>query len=182
MLNCSRCGLTNKPYDSVCVICSEPLQDQAAADAKRKEWDALGPRMRAEQEAVFDRMLASRREHLEWLQKHRAVHAVAGALLLNFIMACATCFNAPWCIFLDLALGAGAGLAINRFRGGATRGALVFFGAALLGLLLKVPFLGGGFGQGLWLLSILGLLAVYIVGYLMGLKLDSDHADRSVTT
>src|SRR5262245_38339770 len=105
MLNCTRCGLTNKPYDAACAICSLPLQDPAAADAKRKEWDALGPKLRAEQEAVFDRMRASRLEHLDWLKKHRTAHAVAGALLLNFIMACATCFNAPWCIPLDLALG-----------------------------------------------------------------------------
>jgi hypothetical protein len=182
MLNCHRCGLTNKPYDAACVICGDPLQEQAAADAKRKEWDALGPKMRAEQEAVFDRMLGSRREHLEWLNNHRLVHAAAGALILNFVMLCGTLFQAPWCIFFDLALGAAAGLLLNRLRGGSWQGAGIFFVAGGLSILLKLPFIGSELGGGYWLLAVFGLLFLLCIGYVMGLKLHSDHSDRSVTT
>jgi len=48
--------MTNRPYDAVCGLCGKPVQDQAAADAKRREWDALPPLLREEQEQAFDRM------------------------------------------------------------------------------------------------------------------------------
>jgi hypothetical protein len=181
MLNCHDCGLTNKPYDTHCAICGNLLQDQAAADTKRKEWDALGPKMRDEQEAVFDKMRASRLEHREWLQTHRLIHAVAGALILNFVMACCTFFQAKGCIFFDLGLGAAAGLLLNRFHGGAWHGAAVFFGAGVASILLKIPFLGSSLEVGLWLVAVVGLFFLTCIGYYMGLKLDLDHADRSVT-
>ena len=45
MLNCHGCGLTSRPYEAVCALCDHPLQDEAVAQAKRLEWDALPPNL-----------------------------------------------------------------------------------------------------------------------------------------
>lgn len=181
MLNCHSCGLTNRPYDARCSHCERPLQDPADAAARRKEWDALTPALREELERNFDRMREGTLDHLDWLNRHRITHAVIGAMLVNFTMNGSTFFQAPWSIPVDLSLGAAAGLALNRRHGGAWQGAGIFLGAGLASLLIKTPMLGRDWMTfGGWLLACFALLILVIFGYFLGLKLDFDHADRSV--
>jgi hypothetical protein len=182
MLNCSGCGLTNVPYEAFCVSCRRPLQEQAAADAKRREWDALPPKLREEQEQAFVKMRASVEEHWRWLRRYRATHAIIGAAIVNILMNGSVLFASPWSIPVDLALGAAAGLLLNRLRGGAWLGAGIFAGAAVLSVLLRMPFLDrAGYLMGAWLVTCFALLLVVIGGYLMGMKLEGDHHDHFVT-
>lgn len=181
MLNCPACGLTNRPYHADCSNCARPLQDAAAADARRREWDALSPKLREEFERDFDRMRAGTLEHLAWLNRHRLTHAILGAMLLNLILNGSTLFAAPWSIPVDLALGAAAGLALNRRHGGAWTGTGIFLGAGVVSLLAKLPFLGRDFAETGWFLTCFALFLVASLGYLLGLKMDFEHADRSVT-
>jgi len=181
MLNCAACGLTNRPYDTDCSNCARPLQDRETADAKRRDWDALSPKLREEFERDFDRMRAGTLDHLAWLNKHRITHAVVGALLVNLTINISTLFAGHWTIPLDVALGAGAGLALNRWHGGAWHGAGLFFGAGVLSLLAKMPLLGSGHMEFGWFLTCFALFFLAAVGYLLGVKMDFEHADRSVT-
>lgn len=182
MLNCGGCGLTNVPYEAACVSCKTPLQDAAAADARRREWDALPPRLREEQEQAFVRMRASVEEHRRWLRRYRLVHAICGAALVNLLMNGSVFFASPWSIPIDLALGAAAALMLNRLRGGAWHGAAIFAGAAGASVVLRVPFLDmGAYLLGSWLITCFAVFLVVIGGYLMGMKLDYDHRDHFVT-
>jgi hypothetical protein len=181
MLNCGDCGLTHRPYDVLCSHCGRPLQEPAAAEAKRREWDALSPRIREDMERNFDRSRQGTLDHLQWLKRHRLTHVILGAMLVNLIMNGATVFAAPWTIPLDLFLGAGAGLALNRWRGGAWRGTGVFAAAGLVSLIVKVPVLGSEWRDGGWLLISLAVFFLGLAGYLVGLTMDYEHADRSVT-
>jgi len=180
MLNCDACGLTNRPYEVACAHCARPLQEPAAAEARRREWDALSPALREDMERRFDRMSEGTLEYNDWLNKHRITHAVIGAALVNLTMNGATFFAAPWTIPVDLATGAAAGLFLNRRRGGAWQGAGIFFAAGALSLLLKAPLLGSGLWMGGWFLVCFAVFFQVLVGYLMGLQLDFEHADRSV--
>jgi hypothetical protein len=181
MLNCGGCGLTNRPYDTNCSHCDAPLQDVDIAAARRRDWDALTPKLREEMERNFDRMRQGTVEYVEWLNRHRIVHAVLGAMLVNMSMNGSTFFQAPWTIPVDLALGAGAGLLLNRWHGGVWHGAGVFFGAGVISMVLKLPILGRESMAGAWLLTCFALFFLAIMGYLLGLKLDFEHADRTVT-
>jgi len=181
MLNCGGCGLTNRPYDTNCSHCDAPLQDVEAATAKRREWDALTPKLREEMERDFDRMREGTVEYAEWLNRHRIIHAILGAMLVNLTMNGSTMFQVPWSIPVDLALGAAAGLALNRRHGGVWTGAGLFFGAGVISMLLKIPFLGRDGMSGAWFLSCFALFFLASIGYLIGLKLDFEHTDRSVT-
>lgn len=180
MLNCHACGLTNRPYETACSNCERPLQDAAAAKAKRREWDALTPALREEMEKSFDRMREGTLEHLQWLRRHRLTHAVVGAFLLNLTINGATLFIGHWTIPVDVALGAGAGLLLNRWHGGAWHGAGIFMAAGILALVCKSPFLRALDGNGGWLLVCFAFFMLTCLGYFMGLKLDYEHADRAV--
>jgi len=182
MLNCGGCGLTNVPYETKCVSCSAPLQDAAAAGAKRREWDALPPKLREEQEQAFVRMRASVEEHWRWLRRYRLVHAICGAALVNMLMNGSVFFASPWSIPIDLALGAAAALALNRLRGGSWHGAGLFAGASIASVILRIPFLNmGAYLQGYWFFTCFAVFLVVIGGYFMGMKLDYDHRDHFVT-
>jgi hypothetical protein len=181
MLNCGACGLTNRPYDARCSHCEAPLQDQETAAAKAREWNALSPKLREEMERNFDRMRQGTVEYLEWLNRHRLIHAALGAMLVNVTMNGSTLFEAPWTIPADLALGAAAGLALNRWHGGVWHGSGVFFGAGVLSMLIKLPILGREAMIGAWFLTCFALFFLAVTGYLIGLKLDFEHADRAVT-
>jgi hypothetical protein len=182
MLNCSGCGLTNVPYETACVSCRTPLQDDGTAAARRREWDALSPKLREEQEQAFVKMRASVEEHWRWLRRYRLVHAICGAALVNMLMNGSVFFASLWSIPIDLALGAAAALVLNRLRGGSWNGAGLFAGAAVLSVLLRLPFLDlGEYGKGYWMFTCFAILLVVSGGYLMGLKLDLDHRDHFVT-
>jgi len=181
MLNCDACGLTNRPYEVACAQCARPLQDAAAAGVKRREWDALPVALREDMERAFDRMSEGTVEYNDWLNKHRLTHAFVGAMLVNWTMNGSTFFAAPWTIPVDLSIGAAAGLFLNRRRGGAWQGAGIFFVAGAVSILVKAPLLGSGLWVGGWFLVSFAIFFQTLIGYLMGLKLDVDHADRSVT-
>jgi hypothetical protein len=181
MLNCKSCGLTNRPYDTECSHCEQPLQDATAAAAKRKEWDALSPALRLEFERTFDRMREGTMDHIEWLRRHRLAHAFLGAMLVNLTMNGCTFFVAPWTIPVDLALGAGAGLALNRWHGGSWQGTGLFFGAGIVSFLIKLPFLGSGVWSGSGLVVSFAMFFLAIAGYLIGIHMEFGHSDRSVT-
>lgn len=181
MLNCQGCGLTNRPYDASCTHCNRLLQDAETAGAKLKEWEALSPKLREEMERTFDRMREGTLDHLGWLQRHRLRHAVLGAIVVNVVVNGGTFFQGHWTIPVDSALGAGAALLLNRWRGGAWHGAGLFLGAGVAALFCKLPFVDGDFLIGGWLLSCFAFFLLAIAGYFLGLKLDFEHADRSVT-
>jgi len=182
MLNCNACGLTNRPYDADCAQCRAPLQDRAAADAKRREWDALSPNLREEQERVFDKMRDSTEAHLLWLRKHRTTHAVLGGLLVSLLMNLSVGFASIPSIPVDLILGAAVALYLNRLRGGAWQGFGLFLGAAVLSLILMLPFINiEVYLTGYWFFTCFAVLAVSGGGYFMGMKLDSEHHDHFVT-
>jgi hypothetical protein len=90
MLICHRCGLTNLPYNVACPVCERPLQDEAAAAAKRAEWDALPKELREDQERVFERMRGGHQHHHQWLKKNRWTQSVLGAILVNMILGGST--------------------------------------------------------------------------------------------
>ncbi|MBI3856197.1 MAG: hypothetical protein HY293_10960 [Planctomycetes bacterium] len=182
MLNCQGCGVSNPPYEAACVLCAKPLQDAATAEAKRREWDALPPRLREEQERAFVRMRESVEEHGRWLRRHRLVHAIIGAGLVNMLMNGSVFFASPWSIPVDLALGAASALLLNRLRGGAWNGAGIFAGAAVASMILRAPFLNlGVYLMGYWFLTSFAAFLLVISGYVMGIKLEFDTADRAVT-
>jgi hypothetical protein len=182
MLNCPFCGLTNRPYESQCVACGKAIQDPAAAEAKRLEWDALPYKLRAEQEQAFDRMRAGTEGHHLWLKRYRVAHAVVGAVLVGLSMNASVFFVSPWSILIDLAIGAAAGLFLNRLRGGCWYGTGLFVGSAIVSVVLRAPFLNmEGYLQGGWLLTSFAVLFVAASGYIMGLTMDYTHRDHWVT-
>ena len=180
MLNCHSCGLTNRPYETACAHCERPLQDAEAAEAKRREWDALTPALREELEKNFDRMREGTLDHLQWLRRHRLTHAIIGALLVNLVVNGATLFEGHWTIPVDTALGAAAGLLLNRWHGGAWHGTGIFMAAGIAALICKAPFLGREFHDGGWFLVCFAFFMLACLGYFLGLKLNYEHADRAV--
>jgi hypothetical protein len=182
MLNCPACGVTNRPYDTDCVLCKEPIQEAGAAAAKRREWDALPAALRQEQEKAFDRMREGILSHLQWLKRHRVTHAVMGAVVTSLLMNGAVFFALGWPILIDLAVGAGAGLYLNRLKGGSWHGMGVFVGAAVLTVILKTFFMNTtAFLNGIWFFSCFAVFMLAGFGYLMGMKMDFDHTDHNVT-
>jgi hypothetical protein len=182
MLNCPYCGLSNRPYESRCTLCRKPIQDAADADAKRREWDALPAGLREEQERAFDRMRAGTEGHRLWLKRHRITHSIIGAALVNILMNGSVFFASPWSIPIDLAIGAVAALQLNRMRGGSWAGAGLFVAAAVHSVILRVPFLNMEvYLQGYWFFTCFAVFLLAIAGYFMGMKLDGEHLDHSVT-
>ena len=91
-----------------------------------------------------------------------------------------TFFAGPWTIPADLAIGAGAGLLLNRRPGGAWPGAGLFFAAGAPSFLIQAPLLGSDLWVGCWFPVSFAVFFQVLIGDLMGLKLDFEHADRSV--
>ena len=181
MLNCPRCGVTNRPYDTDCVLCHRPVQDKAAAEARRREWDALPPELRAQQEQAFNRMREAVEAHLAWLRHHRKTHAVLGGSLFSFFFDFGFFFNRPWMLLPDLAVGAAAALVLNHLKGGSWQGAGVFMAAAIVALVLRLPVIDvESWLSGPWLMACFGFTVIVGVGYLMGTYLDFDHHDHNV--
>jgi hypothetical protein len=181
MLNCHSCGLTNRPYATACTHCERPLQDAEAAAEKQREWDALTPALREELEKNFDRMREGTLDHLQWLRRHRLTHAATGAILVSLTVNGATLFQGHWSMPVDTALGAGAGLLLNRWHGGAWHGAGLFMAAGIAALVCKLPFLGRvNIAEGGWFVACFVFFILACLGYVLGLKLDFEHADRSV--
>ena len=182
MLNCPTCGLTNRPYEVACAECAAPLQELAAAEGRRREWDALPARLREEQERAYDQMREGTERHLQWLRRNRAAHAALGGLLVSVCMNLSVGFASIPSLPIDLVLGAAAALYLNRLRGGAWHGLGLFVGAAVLSVILRLPFLNvTEYLKGFWFLTCFAVLAVAGGGYFMGMKLDFEHRDHFVT-
>jgi hypothetical protein len=158
------------------------LQDREAADAKRREWDALSPKLRQEQEREFDRMKQSTEEHLRWLRSNRLAHAILGGLLVMLPMNLSVGFASIPSLPVDAILGAAGGLYLNRLRGGAWHGFGLFVGTAVLSMILRLPFLNvAEYLKGYWFFTCFAMLSVSGGGYLMGMKLEYEHRDHFVT-
>jgi hypothetical protein len=85
-------------------------------------------------------------------------------------------------IFIDLAIGAAAGLLLNRLKGGSWHGMGVFVGAAVAAVIGKLPFMNvEAYLNGVWFFTCFGVFMLAGFGYLMGLKMDFDHTDHNVT-
>jgi len=182
MLNCPFCGLTNRPYETQCGMCGKPIQNPLAAEAKRREWEALPPKLRQEQEQAFDRMRAGTEGHLLWLRRHRLGHSILGGVLVSFAMNASVFFASPWSILIDLAIGAAAALLLNRMRGGCWIGTGLFLAAVVISVVLRRPFLNGeGYLSGGWLLTSFAVFFLAVAGYALGLTMDYTHRDHWVT-
>lgn len=180
-MNCPSCGLANRPFEADCAHCRLALQDEDAAAAKRREWDALSPRMREEQERHFAGLRARFDEHAHWLKRHRLLHGILGGLAVGFFMNAGIFFATFWTIPIDLAIGAAAGVLLNRLGGGAYRGLAIFGGAAAASLLFFPVFLNMEvFLKGFWLFTSFAVTAVAGCGYALGLKLDFDHVEHQI--
>jgi hypothetical protein len=177
--HCRFCGLTNRPYAEACAHCARTLQAPGAAEAKRREWDALPAPLRAEYERAFDVARERFDDHVRWLRRHRWVHATLGGVLVVLPTNAALFFPTFWTIPIGFALGALAGLALNRVRGGAYRGLGLFGAAGALAVVLFLPFVEvQEYLKGWWLMHALVLAGVGGAGYYLGLKLEFEHVER----
>lgn len=180
-MNCRTCGLDNRPYEVACAHCAADLQDLDAAAAKLREWDLLSPVLRAEQEKHYASMRARFDDHQQWLRRNRVTHAILGALIVGVGMNAAIFFAVKWAIPIDLAIGAGAGLLLNRLGGGAYRGLALFSAAAALSVITLLPLIHTElFWKGIWLFSAIAVVFVGGAGYMLGLKLDLDHVEHQM--
>ncbi len=179
MLNCRDCGLTNRPYATACAHCRRPLQDDAAADVKQREFDALPPKLREEQELHYDRMAEHHGEHRNWLQRNRIAQGVSGAVLLDLTMNVTTFFAAPWSVPIDLALGAAAALLLNRLRGGAYIGLGLFLAACIASWIFRLMLMRAN-AEIPWIVPAAGVAMAGGGGYFMGRALDTSHVEHSV--
>jgi hypothetical protein len=179
-MNCPSCGLINLPYEVACAHCSTELQDPDVAHGKLREWNALSPELRREQDRYFIEMRARFDDHLQWLRRHRLVHAILGGVIVSFWMNAAIFFGLFWTFPIDFAIGAAAGHLLNRARGGAYRGLAIFTGAGTLAVVAIRPFtdMMSFLASGMWLFSTIGILVVAASGYYLGLKLDVEHVER----
>lgn len=178
-MNCRSCGLENRPCDADCAHCSRPLQDRDAAAARRREWDALSPKLRDEQERHYEGLRARFDEHVQWLRRHRLLHGAVGGLAVCFFMNAGIFFATFWTVPVDFAIGVAAGILLNRVRGGAYRGLAIFLGAAVASMAALPVFLDlGAFLHGAWLFTTFSVMVVSGCGYGMGLKLDFDHVEH----
>ena len=176
---CTHCGLTNRPYYTECAICSNTLQDPNAASVHRREWEQLSPPLREEFEKDFERFRKTYDDQNEWLKRYRVLHGVTGAIVLT------TCINIGFQgnVFqgtaLDLVVGAAAALYLNRLRGGSYLGMFLFFGASILAIVGRFPFISiDAFWGGWFLFSAIAITFVAAFGYTMGLQMESDRIER----
>lgn len=180
-MNCRACGLTNRPYEVACAHCHRDLQDPHEASAKLREWDLLSPALRAEQEKHFADLRARFDDHQVWLRSHRRLHALAGAFFVGFGMNAALLFQVLWTIPIDCAIGAAAGLMLNRLGGGSYRGLGLFAAAAVVCVVAMIPLVHMEvFLKGLWLFTSIAVMFVGGAGYYLGLKLDIDHVEHQL--
>jgi hypothetical protein len=178
-MNCRSCGLINRPYEEFCGHCRRELLAPGAAAGKKREWEALSPALRAEQEKRYASLRTRFDEHLRWLRRHRLAHAAFGGIFVCLGMNAAVFFVSLWPVPIDFALGVAAGALLNRAGGGAYRGLGIFVATAALSVALLMPFINReAFWGGAWLLSAAAVLFVGSAGYYLGLKLDADHVER----
>lgn len=181
-MNCTTCGLTNRPYHEECANCGRRLQDRESAEERRREWDGLPEKIRKEYEEDYEKARKSFDEHVRWLRRYRFVHAAIGAVVVGLCMNMAIAFASPVSIPIDLAIGGFAGFLLNRWRGGSFLGMGLFVAAAVLSVLLHLPFISvAAFWSAWFLLSALFLMLVAGVGYYLGLKMAFDHFEHFIT-
>mgnify|MGYP001618850740 CR=1 FL=1 len=192
---CPRCGYPAQwPATLVCNLCGELLvkkQEEPPPAAPEEPAhphfpDSLVRKLEAKQLELEER----RRVYRDWLRRQRRYHAASGAVLFAIGNALAQLANpgAPSTLLgflvllvVDLALGAGCGLALNRYEGGRFQGAALFLG----GFLLHLPTLAFSSGAGGLLAPLLylfcGALASMALGGMLGASLESDHAEKGMS-
>ena len=183
---CPGCGLSNLPHHDVCEFCARELLVPSAVEGKRSEWERLTEKLRTEFTAAYEKGLAQRREWRERLRRNRIKHAVGGALtflfmagLLHYPVLDVEGAGFLLVVLVELAVGAAAGLWLNRGGGGGYRGLAAYGGGYLAWTVLSLLFgiivgpfergVGGGFIWGLFVLP--GILVSGSFGYLFGLSL-----------
>lgn len=177
-MNCQDCGLENPPIHDACAFCAESLGTAGDVEGRRAEWERLTPALRDEFSRNFERALEARTTWLAKLRRNRAVHAIAGACLISFLASLTHAFAssldgfpATLVFLLDVAAGAGGGLALNHIRGGEYRGMAFFGGVYVASTALKLSIGALYFSAILGFLIITGLLAALCFGYLFGLNM-----------
>src|SRR5207253_203037 len=107
---------------------------------------------------------------------------VLGALLVALPMNLSVFFASLWSLPIDAGLGAAAGLWLNGRRGGPWEGLGFFTAAAVLSVILRLPFINvAAYLSGFWFFTCFAVMAVSGGGYAMGMKLDYEHRDHFVT-
>lgn len=176
-MDCPRCGLENHPCAAACADCALPLQDAATAAAKRTEWEARPAALRAEAEERLLRVRRVHDEYLAWLRGRRRKDAILGAVVVAFVMFLGLRIESPLPVPLWLAIGAGAGILLNRWRGGTYAGAGIFAAAWLASVIAGIPFCDAEilWRRGFWLMAAIMAMPLLCFGYLLGSKLDDEH-------
>ena len=187
-MHCRSCGRPLLPFHEACFQCGLTAQSSESVAGRKREWDALSPKMQEELRGAYDLQMERRERWLEWLRANRRVHAAIGAGLYGlpaaFIFGMLGGFPLwalPLVGLFDLAVGAGVGLALNRLRGGSYRGMMLFGAAFLVEAPLRVggaSVMGAGLAvTGVALMILCGFLLALCTGYALGLQLTLDRTD-----
>jgi hypothetical protein len=182
MNDCPKCGLTNRPTAERCARCERPLMGRETAVRRKEEWDKLPAPLQDEYAAQFDRYLSWHDEHRQWLRSHRILHAILGALVCGVANTVAT----QSCVGTGVGaiVGAAAAVLLNRWKGGSFLGLATFLvagfvGGAIAGVFAFIQDLEGG-GGGAIIFFAGAICAQSGFGYLLGMKFDFQHFERSV--
>ncbi len=175
-LVCPRCGIASAPVAERCS-CGRALQDAASAGARRREWEALEPALRADLDRTFAESARRYAEYAASLRRYRWLHALIGAVVLT--AASANAGAREW--ILGAALGGAAGLVLNLTGGGRLLGGLVFFASFAAVILASWGLRFEGYAtQQAVLLSVAILMFVTVIGAYFGMRLDWRHSGQAL--
>ncbi len=171
-LDCGRCGLPARPYDSRCRVCGYSVQDVISADEKRREWERTPKRMIEELEEKYKKVEADYRHHREMLSQRLKWHVLMGGVVFTLLQGLAAVHNTPLLILLDILVGSGIAIYLNRRTGGRFIG-MTLYGLAAAGTqVLKLaagPGLSSSLAAGSATTGATGLLAYGAGAFLFSL-------------
>jgi hypothetical protein len=164
------------------------VQSPEAAAARKREWDALTPKMRDEMQDDYQNQLERRERWVEWLQENRWRHAACGGALYGlpaaFIFGMIGGFPLwalPLVCLVDIAAGCGLGFALNRLQGGPYRGMGLFAAGFILETIFRVGCASCPVGIVVGMVGSLMLISGFLIslctGYALGLQLTLDRSD-----
>ncbi len=134
-MDCGKCGLDNRPYAVACTSCGEKLQEEADAEAKRNEFDALPAETRAEFEKKYVDAERGLVRSDERKRRSLIVNIVIGAAVFPVIANIIFPSTIVWIAILlplDVACGAVALGVLVKAGGGMPRGLLYTIAAYCL--------------------------------------------------
>lgn len=174
--DCS-CGARNAPWAERCGKCNRVLQTPAEASARKREWDALSPEMRASMESEFTKA-GERSEQARVFRRRRLiVLSISAAIAFPLLLELVPPKMAGLGSIIAAPIGAGAALAYHLLGPGAVRGAAIFGAAYLVATFVKLPFCETSpmFWHGQWIHSAIVTFIVAMLGWGVGF---SDSEDR----